>query len=216
MTQRTVLLMATGLALVGILSGCSAIGFVGGTIIDNTLTEEKALEVPTIEEIRDSSVALPKGETIVIETTSGEECEGVYAGTRVVPVAVEVGSLDAVLESGYATLLDSGLDRPGSFPLMFASREGRESHGGLVSSSLGADVIPGQLPLRKIETSAVTVSAQALLLLSDEGPLSVPLYDIKGITTSAPKTTTMRLVILGAITDFVLLQGALGLLLTSS
>jgi len=41
-------------------------------------------------------------------------------------------------------------------------------------------------------------------------------YGISGISVLRSKNTTMRLVILGAITDFMLLQGALGLLITSS
>ena len=216
MAQRTVLLMVTALALGGIVSGCSAIGFVGGTIIDNTFTEEKALEVPTAEQIRDSSVALPRGETILIETTSGEECEGVYAGTRVVPVIVEVKDLERVLTSGYATVFEGDFDRSNRSISMVASRKDPKSQGGPVFASAVHEGSLGRLPLRVIESSTVTVSAHALLLLSDNGPLSVPVFDIKGITTTAPKTTTMRLVLLGAITDLMLLQGALGLMLIGS
>jgi hypothetical protein len=216
MTQQTVLLMVTGLALTGIISGCSAVGFLGGTIIDNTSTEERALRVPTAEEFRDSSVALETGETIIIGTAGGDEREGVYAGTRLIPVAVAVEQLDAVLASGYATLPDSDVARLGVPPPMRVSRVGQKPNGAPFSSTPVADVSFGQLPLRQLEPSAVVVNAQALLLLADEGPLTVPVFEISAITTSAPKKTTMRLVILGAITDFVLLQSALGLLLTSS
>ena len=206
MKERMILLMVTAIALSGIVSGCSAIGYLGGTIIDNTLTEEKPLDVPTAEQIRDSSVTLLKGETIVVETANGEHCEGVYAGTRVVPVHVESKRLSSVLESGYATLLREGFENSDQSPLMLASRVSRASEGGHERG----------LPKKEFENSIVAVSADALLLLGDEGPLTVPIYEIKGITASRSKETTMRLVILGAITDFMLLQGALGLLLTSS
>lgn len=214
MRQRMVLLTAMGMALVGIGSGCSAIGFVGGTIIDKTMSDETALEVPTAAQIQDSSVTLPKGETIEVETTNGQVCEGIYAGVRAVPVQMDVRRLSEVLESGYVRLFPQDIQqaRP-RLELASSSVNGKRG------PSMLSDEDRKDQPWTSIQgagESLVTVDSDALLILSDDGPLAIPIYEIKNITTEKPKTTTMRLVILGAITDFILIQGAVGILLASS
>lgn len=211
MNQRMILLMMTAIGVSGLVSGCSAIGFVGGTIIDNTLMEEKPLEVPTAEQLRDSAVTIAKGETIIVTKSNGQRFKGIYTGTRVVTVRLDREKASALLESGFVDLVPENLDLP---------RHGGDEGVGRPLPVLGAGprfadaaapvFVPG------FESRLVTLSADALLLLADDGPVTVPVHEIAGISALRGKSTTMRLVILGAITDFMLLQGALGLLIAAS
>jgi len=211
MRQRMILLMVTAIGVSGLLSGCSAIGFVGGTIIDNTLTEERPLGKPTAEQLRDSAVTIRKGERVIVEQSNGQRSEGIYAGARTVTLHVDREDLSMVLESGAAVLV------PGSSEDHDRSiREAAARQMSLASAGPhGADArMPAMGP--ESESHLVAVSADALLLLTEDGPVKIPLYDVVAISALRSKNTTMRLVILGAITDFMLLQGALGLLIASS
>ena len=211
MRLRTILLMVAAIGLTSVLSGCSAIGFVGGTIIDNALTEEKPLPVPTAGQLRDSVVATETGERIIVEKTSGQQHEGIYARTRVVTVQVEREKVSAVLESGLAALVPQSSNHLESPALTMAAGRPMVIGGGPKFVDATA---PGIDP--ETESRLVTLRADALLVLGDTGPVMIPVYGISGISVLRSKNTTMRLVILGAITDFMLLQGALGLLITSS
>jgi hypothetical protein len=206
MKQRMILLTALAIGIGGIVSGCSAIGFVGGTVIDNTMTERQAVEMPTAEQIQDSSVNLPKGKTLVVETTSGGTYEGTYAGIRQIPVQLERQNLLSALASRYVRLYPDGAAQHQRPSVQFASRA-------LTGS---ADRSGGSSEESIAEGNTVSVTADALLLLAKGGPEVVPLYSVKNISVVQPKESTMKLVILGAITDFVILQGVLGYLLTSS
>ncbi len=213
MRTRLILFLVTGMAIVGMASGCSAIGYVAGRIVDNTLTEEQSLPIPSADEIRDSVVALPEGETLTVCTTAGDFYEGIYAGPRVVPVSIDGFRLAEALESGYARLLQEDILGSPSQSLILASREMRLGRSG----EFGGENRPGvQMPTSAVSLSRVVIKADALLLLTDDGPRSIPVYEIDGITVARPKTVTTRLVILGALTDFVLLQNALGILLATS
>jgi len=211
MKPRTILLMVAAIGFTSVLSGCSAIGFVGGTIIDNTLMEEKTLGVPTAQQLRDSAVAIQMGGRIIVEKSSGQRHEGIYAGTRVVTVQVERENVSAVLESGLVALVPERSEDLGSPGLTMAARQFSLIGAGPRFADANA---PGIAP--EAESRLVTLSADALLVLADDGPVMIPVYEISGISALRSKNTTMRLVILGAITDFMLLQGALGLLIVTS
>lgn len=211
MKTRMILLMVTGIGLSGLLSGCSAIGFVAGTVIDNTFTEEKALGVPTARQLRDSTVKIQKGTRIIVEKSNGQKQEGIYAGTRVVTMQIDREEVPAALESGLVTLLSERSDNSGHLAYEEAARPSSLLMAGPKFAEANTPAAEA-----RYESRSVTLSADALLLLADDGPVKIPVVYIKGINALQKKDTTMRFVIFGAITDFMLLQGALGVLLTSS
>jgi hypothetical protein len=214
MKTRTVLLMVGTIGISWVVSGCSAIGFVGGTIIDNTFTEEKPLAVPTAEQVRNSELGLPKGETLVVENKDGQQHEGVYAGTRKVTIEVEREALPSLIGSGLAKFAAGTVQETKQIQL--ASRSVDVTDFGPGHSAPDENLHGGTIGQIRSENALVTVTTDALLILTDEGPVTIPVLEIGRLAVVRNKETTLRLVILGAITDFMLIQAAAGIILSSS